>query len=84
MDGIKRFTKENKCQGFPGMIKSINCCHWEWKNCPSGWHGQYVGKEKGPTVVLEAVASYDLWIWRAFFGMPGSHNDINVMDRSPI
>ena len=37
-----------------------------------------------PTVILEAVASHDLWIWHAFFGMPGSHNDINVLHRSPL
>ena len=37
-----------------------------------------------PSLILEAVASYDLWIWHAFFGLPGSHNDINVLDRSPI
>jgi hypothetical protein len=30
-------------------------------------------------VVLEAVAHQDLWIWHAFFGMVGSHNDINVL-----
>jgi hypothetical protein len=37
-----------------------------------------------PTIILEAVASQDLWIWHAFFGMPRSLNDINVIDRSPI
>jgi hypothetical protein len=37
-----------------------------------------------PTVVLEAVASADMWIWHAFFGMPGSHNDINILDASPL
>jgi hypothetical protein len=35
-------------------------------------------------VILEAVASQDLWIWHAYFGLPGSHNDINVLDRSPL
>ena len=30
------------------------------------------------------MASYDLWIWHAFFGLPGSHNDINVLERSSI
>jgi len=30
------------------------------------------------------VASYDLWIWHAFFGCPGTLNDINVLDRSPV
>ncbi|KAK2445044.1 hypothetical protein QL285_016018 [Trifolium repens] len=41
--------------------------------------------DKGTTtVILEAVASHDLWIWHAFFGCPGTLNDINVLDRSPV
>ncbi|XP_076953167.1 uncharacterized protein LOC143627166 [Bidens hawaiensis] len=44
--------------------------------------GMYSGHIREPTIILEAVASYDLWIWHAFFGMPGSHNDINVLERS--
>ena len=42
-------------------------------------HGMSRGHKKVPTIILEAVASKDLWIWHAFFGMPGSHNDINVL-----
>ncbi|GJX87080.1 ALP1-like protein [Tanacetum coccineum] len=34
--------------------------------------------------VLEAVASQDLWIWHAFYGMAGANNDINVLDNSPL
>ena len=34
--------------------------------------------------MLEAVASYDLWIWHAFFGASGSNNDVNVLDQSPL
>lgn len=41
-------------------------------------------KSKKPTIVLEAVADFELWIWHAFFGLPGSRNDINVLDRSPL
>ena len=44
----------------------------------------YKGHVHEPTIILEAVASKDLWIWHAFFGMPGSHNDINVLQRSTL
>jgi hypothetical protein len=66
------------------MIGSIDCMHWEWKNCPFAWQGQYRGHGEGCTAILVDVASQDLWIWHSFFRMVGSHNDINVLQRSPI
>ena len=44
----------------------------------------YTGHVHEPTIILEAIASYDLWIWHAFFGLLGSLNDINVLDRSNV
>ena len=35
-------------------------------------------------MVLEAVADHETWIWHSFFDMAGSHNDINVLQRSPV
>ena len=59
--------------------------HWQWRNCPKAWMGQYTrGDIKYPSVMLEVVASHDLWIWHAFFGVAGSNNDINVLNRSPL
>lgn len=29
-------------------------------------------------MILDAVTSYDIWIWHALFGMPGTNNDLNV------
>ena len=67
------------------MLGSVDCMHWQWRNCPVGWKGQYTrGDQPGPTVMIEAVASQDLWIWHAFFGVAGSNNDINVLNRSPL
>ncbi|KAJ9539309.1 hypothetical protein OSB04_032042 [Centaurea solstitialis] len=37
-----------------------------------------------PSVILEAVASHDQWIWHAFFAVPGATNDIIVVNQSPI
>jgi hypothetical protein len=71
-------------RGFPGMLGCIDCMHWRWKNCPSAWKGMYTGHFHEPTIILEAVASRNIWIWHAFFGLPGSHNDINVLHRSPL
>lgn len=49
------------------------------------FRGQYKkGTEKYPTVVLEAITSADLWFWHHFFGVPGSCNDLNVLDRSTL
>ncbi|XP_042415158.1 uncharacterized protein LOC122004316 [Zingiber officinale] len=71
--------------GFPGMLGSLDCMHWAWKNCPVAWRAQYTRGDHGyPTIVLEAVASVDLWIWHAFFGVAGSRNDINMLNESPI
>ncbi|XP_018467308.2 uncharacterized protein LOC108837596 [Raphanus sativus] len=81
---LQRLLYIGEHRGFPGMIGSIDCMHWEWKNCPTTWKGQYSRGSDKPTIVLEAVASYDLWIWHAFFGSPGTFNDINVLDRSPV
>ncbi|XP_021991246.1 protein ALP1-like [Helianthus annuus] len=42
------------------------------------------GDHSHPTVMLEAVASQDLWIWHVFCGPAGSQNDINVLQQSPL
>ena len=34
--------------------------------------------------MLEVVASYDLWIWHAFFGVTGANNDLTVLYNSPL
>jgi hypothetical protein len=83
-DDTKRLMEINEKRGWPGMLGSLDCMHWTWKNCPKTWHDQYCGKRKDATIVLEAVASQDLWIWYCFFGLTGTLNDINVLQRSPL
>ena len=52
----------SKHRDFLGMLGSIDCMHWKWKNCPTTWKDQYCGHIREPTIILEAVASYDFWI----------------------
>nr|XP_043630051.1 uncharacterized protein LOC122601349 [Erigeron canadensis] len=85
-DDIQRlYARHEELHGFPGMLGSIDCMHWPWRNCPKAWQGQFTRGDHGhPTIMLEAVASYDRWIWHAFFGTAGSNNDINVLNQSPL
>ncbi|CAM8914477.1 unnamed protein product [Rhodiola kirilowii] len=81
---LSRLLRRAEQQGFPGMIGSIDCMHWEWKNCPTAWQGSHSGRKGRPTIILEAVASYDTWIWHSFIGVPGAQNDVNVLHQSDI
>jgi hypothetical protein len=83
-EDVRRLVEEGEQRGFPGMLGSIDCMHWTWRNCPSSWKGMFTGRGKSPSMILEAVASRNLWIWHAYFGMPGSCNDINVLHRSSL
>ncbi|XP_059669239.1 uncharacterized protein LOC132314383 [Cornus florida] len=83
-EDIARLLREEEERGFPGMLGSIDCMHWVWKNCPIRWHGTHEGRNHKPTLILKALASKNLWIWHALFGMAGSNNDVNVLDHSPV
>ncbi|XP_056695051.1 uncharacterized protein [Spinacia oleracea] len=67
-----------------GMNGSIDCMHLKWKNCPTAWRSKNQGRNGKATVILEVVEDQDLWILHSFFGIPGSCNDLNVLDRSPV
>nr|XP_025661156.1 uncharacterized protein LOC112756751 [Arachis hypogaea] len=82
---VQRLLQMAEGRGFPGMLGSIDCMHWQWKNCPKTWKDMYMSGYRGvATIVLDVVASSDLWIWHALFGVSGSNNDIKVLDRSPV
>ena len=74
----------NEAQGWIGMFGSIDCMHYKWKNCLMAWQGDFGDKDGNCSMILEAIADQSLHIWHAFFGLPRSNNDINVVDRSPL
>ncbi|GJW56272.1 transcription elongation factor SPT6 [Tanacetum coccineum] len=79
------YTAHNNIHGFLRMLGSIDFMYWEWRYCPKSWHVQFArGDKKYPTIMLEAVSSYDLWIWHAFFRVAGANNDLTVLNNSPL
>ncbi|XP_021761163.1 uncharacterized protein LOC110725995 [Chenopodium quinoa] len=42
LEDIQCLLREGEDRGFPGMLGSIDCMHWVWKNCPAGWKGIWV------------------------------------------
>nr|XP_043637961.1 uncharacterized protein LOC122608958 [Erigeron canadensis] len=84
-DVARIFHAHEERHHMPGMFGSIDCTHVEWLNCPRHLKGQYTGGDHGvPTIMLEIIASQDLWIWHAYFGAPGLNNDINVLNQSDL
>ncbi|XP_049350216.1 uncharacterized protein LOC125814815 [Solanum verrucosum] len=81
---VGRLLHIGEQRGFPGMLGSLDSMHWKWKNCPTAWAGQYAGRSGSPTIILEVVADYDLWIWHAYFGLPSTNNNINVLESSHL
>nr|GEY06696.1 hypothetical protein [Tanacetum cinerariifolium] len=82
----KLYLHHEEKHGFSKMLGSLDCTDWEWFGCPYTSKVQYVRRDHGsnPFILLETVASQDLWIWYAFFGVAGSNNNINVLYQSPL
>ncbi|KAL9667493.1 hypothetical protein QQ045_001854 [Rhodiola kirilowii] len=59
----------------------------DWKHqlhALTAWQGSHSGRKGRSTIILEAVASYDTWIWLSFIGVLGAQNDLNVLHQSDI
>ncbi|CAL2265025.1 unnamed protein product [Prunus armeniaca] len=81
---LQRLLQKAESRGFPRMIGSIDCMHWQCKIYPTAWQGDYGNKKGQKSIILEAVAGFDAWVWHAFFEVTGSQNDLNVLGQSPV
>ena len=48
--------------GFSRMFVSLDCMHYEWKNCPVVWQGDFGDKDGKKSIILEAKADGGLHI----------------------
>uniref|UniRef100_A0A0D3C2K7 DDE Tnp4 domain-containing protein n=1 Tax=Brassica oleracea var. oleracea TaxID=109376 RepID=A0A0D3C2K7_BRAOL len=58
-DDLQRLLYIGEVHGFSGMIGSIDCMHWEWKNCPTAWKGQYSRGTLNDINVLDRSRVFD-------------------------
>jgi Plant transposon protein len=84
VDDLTRIEARYAKLGFPGCIGCLDVASWSWDNCPVAEQGRYRGRDKKPNVRLEVVCDDNLHIWHCFFGVPGSRNDLNILDLSPL
>ncbi|CAK8541778.1 unnamed protein product [Lathyrus sativus] len=64
-------------------FEDIECLLQMGEACGFPW--QYVRGDHGkPTVMLEAIASQDLWISHAFFGVASSNNNTNAFNQFDV
>ncbi|GKE04759.1 ALP1-like protein isoform X1, partial [Tanacetum coccineum] len=68
------------------MLGNINCTGSSWVNCSNAYRAQYRMGDHGshPFILSELVASQDLWISHALFGVSVANRDVIVIHQSSI
>nr|GFA05797.1 hypothetical protein [Tanacetum cinerariifolium]GFA13443.1 hypothetical protein [Tanacetum cinerariifolium] len=60
MDTENVYARHEYVHGFPGMLESIDCMHWEWKNYSVSWQEQYAGTNNNINVLDNSTLFDDL------------------------
>jgi hypothetical protein len=64
-DDTKRLMAMNDARSWPGMLESIDCMHWMWKNFPTAY-----GIVSTSAIIVMQPLWFKQWPWRICgFGM---------------
>ncbi|XP_026398617.1 pheromone-processing carboxypeptidase KEX1-like [Papaver somniferum] len=53
-EDVHRLLAENADRGFSGMLGSVDCMQWPWKNCLVAWQGTYRGSNNDLNVLAHS------------------------------
>ena len=81
LEGLTTCTLKSWCSWNDG-VTVLHVCRLAPMSCCISRPNLKAKSKK--TLILESVADYDLWLWHSCFNHPGSLNDINVWDKSPL
>ncbi|XP_042423546.1 uncharacterized protein LOC122011206 [Zingiber officinale] len=71
--------------GFPDMLGSLDCMHWQWKNCPHRLERPvYSRRSWRPNNCARSRSIFGLVDMACLFWDCMSRNDINVLNESPL
>ncbi|KAI5314217.1 hypothetical protein L3X38_043393 [Prunus dulcis] len=79
VDKITRMRKSTILECLVRFYDAIETLYTRATNLRLGTSKGFYNKPR-----LEVVASFDKWVWRAFLGVSGSQNDLNVLGQSPV
>jgi hypothetical protein len=85
VNDLKSILKLHKAvHKVDGLFSSFDCSHTIWKNCPKAWAGLYTGKPGVPSILLESIVDYHMYLWHVSYGYTGNIGDLNVLQQSPL
>ncbi|XP_073355475.1 uncharacterized protein [Aegilops tauschii subsp. strangulata] len=50
----ERILAMSEARGWSDLLRSLDCMHLRWKNCPKALQGQYQGHFKKSTIIVES------------------------------
>jgi len=57
---LQRILTRNADRGMPGFMGSLDCSHWEWRNCLKAIAGMDQNRHGKRSVVMKTVCDKDL------------------------
>lgn len=66
---MHRHVEINRARGWVKMFGSLYCTHWTWEKLSCGPSLLIQRQDGENSIILEVVATRNLWIWYAFIGV---------------